>query len=215
MPDQGKLHARRRPLLVLFIGASALALGSWRSAEARNFFAPLGEPEKKPEGAPAERVAGQEAPPAEKEEEYDWKEAAYQRQMEKIAARKRKQQPDYKESAYEKKVRLRKMAMWNAAQRKGVNEVGSRDTATVDIKVTLQKPLGIEFEERDNDPNRVWVSNILEEGAAFKDGEVEVGDYLATVNGVDVQNRPMPDALQFIIDAEGDINLVFKRIFVA
>ena len=57
----------------------------------------------------------------------------------------RKQSPDYKESAYERKVRLRKvgefgslafaalqsglesadlaqMAMWNAAQRKGVNE---------------------------------------------------------------------------------------------
>ena len=64
-------------------------------------------------------------------------------------------------------------------------------------EVTLQKPLGIEFEERrlphiwphifassdlggaraspisqgENDPNRVWVLRVLEEGSAFKDGE--------------------------------------------
>ena len=47
-----------------------------------------------------------------------------------------------KETAEERKVRLRKLAMWNAAQKKGMTEVVGRAETTVDIKVGLMKPLG-------------------------------------------------------------------------
>eukprot|EP00913_Durusdinium_trenchii_P014943 g14017.t1 len=67
------------------------------------------------------------------------------------------------ETAREKKVRLRKLAMWNAVQRKGMTDVVGRSEATVDIKVNLMKPLGIEFEKFDTEPNRAWVSAILED----------------------------------------------------
>ncbi|CAE7704427.1 MPP7 [Symbiodinium pilosum] len=107
------------------------------------------------------------------------------------------------------------MAMWNAAQRKGVNEVGARDMTTIDIKVKLLKPLGIEFEERANDPGRVWVLRVLEEGSAFKNGEVEPGDFLSYVNGVDVEDKSYDETLQLLVNAEGEIDLVFKRIYVA
>jgi len=198
---------RPRPLLLLSLLCLAVieALG-----QAQRFIGPLGEPAKKPEEAAAGSVEGQEP-----DEKPDWKDAAYQRQLDRINARKRKQSPDYKESAYERKVRLRKMAMWNAAQRKGVNEVGARDSATIDIKVKLVKPFGIEFEEREEDPNRVWVGRILEEGSAFKNGEVETGDFLTAVNGQDVEGKPYDEALQYLVDAEGEIDLVFKRIYVA
>lgn len=112
-------------------------------------------------GAPA-AGAGEE-----QEEEVDWKDIAYQRQLERIQARKRKAQPNYKaglgirvqqpdftvqfhvrslvlafnrrlcsqqETAEERKVRLRKLAMWNAAQRKGMSGVFGQDESTVDIK---------------------------------------------------------------------------------
>ncbi|CAE7229100.1 unnamed protein product [Symbiodinium sp. CCMP2592] len=213
----GRRRSVRRPrragrfllLLALLYLAVIEALGQAQ----RRFIGPLGEPAKKPEEAAAGSVAGQE--PDEPDEKPDWKDAAYQRQLDRINARKRKQSPDYKESAYERKVRLRKMAMWNAAQRKGVNEVGARDSTTIDIKVKLVKPFGIEFEEREEDPNRVWVGRILEEGSAFKNGEVETGDFLTTVNGQDVEGKPYDEALQYLVDAEGEIDLVFKRIYVA
>ena len=38
------------------------------------------------------------------------------------------------ETAEERKVRLRKLAMWNAAQRKGMSGVFGQDESTVDIK---------------------------------------------------------------------------------
>ncbi|CAJ1338706.1 unnamed protein product [Effrenium voratum] len=134
--------------------------------------------------------------------------------MERIAARKRKAQPNYKETAQERKVRLRKLAMWNAAQRKGMTSVVGREAATVDIKVKLAKPMGIEFEKRDEDPNRAWVSGIFKEGSAYENGEVEAGDFLAQVNGVEVDGKPYEEAIQNLIDAEGEVDLVFKRIFV-
>ena len=46
------------------------------------------------------------------------------------------------ETAEERKVRLRKLAMWNAAQKKGMTDVVGRAETTVDIKVGLMKPLG-------------------------------------------------------------------------
>eukprot|EP00438_Fugacium_kawagutii_P035710 Skav234669 [mRNA] locus=scaffold1131:386375:386614:- [translate_table: standard] len=75
------------------------------------------------------------------------------------------------------------------------------------------KPLGIEFEKFDEEPNRAWVSGIFKDGSAYKNGEVERGDFLAFVNGKEVDGMPYEEALQNIIDAEGEINLVFKRIF--
>ena len=65
------------------------------------------------------------------------------------------------------------------------------------------KPLGIEFEKRDDMPNRAWVSGILEEGSASRNGELEEGDFLASVNGKEVDGKPYEDAIQALIDAEG------------
>ncbi|CAK9091044.1 unnamed protein product [Durusdinium trenchii] len=165
-----------------------------------SFLGGLGEPEK-----------GGEL--QEGEEYIDPKDAAFQRQQEIIAARKRKLQPNYKETAREKKVRLRKLAMWNAVQRKGMTDVVGRSEATVDIKVNLMKPLGIEFEKFDTEPNRAWVSAILEEGSAYRNDEVERGDYLFSVNGKEVDGMPYEEAIQVLIDAEGSMELVFKRIY--
>lgn len=50
--------------------------------------------------------------------------------------------PPCEETQEERKVRLRKLAMWNAAQKKGMTDVVGRQETTVDIKVTLLKPLG-------------------------------------------------------------------------
>eukprot|EP00435_Cladocopium_sp_Y103_P066291 s282_g28.t1 len=105
----------------------------------------------------------------------DWKDLAYQRQLERIASRKRKAQPNYKDRT------LRKLAMWNAAQKKGMTDVVGRAETTVDIKVGLMKPLGIEFEKYDEEPNRAWVSGIFKDGSAFKNGEIEAGDFLFSV----------------------------------
>lgn len=40
---------------------------------------------------------------------------------------------------------------------------------------------GIEFEKYDEEPNRAWVSGIFKDGSAFKNGEVEAGDFLFSV----------------------------------
>ncbi|CAL1149332.1 unnamed protein product [Cladocopium goreaui] len=170
-----------------------------------DFLGGFGEEEKK--GPPAKGE-----PERVEEQEVDWKDLAYQRQLERIANRKRKAQPNYKETAEERKVRLRKLAMWNAAQKKGMTDVVGRAETTVDIKVGLMKPLGIEFEKYDEEPNRAWVSGIFKDGSAFKNGEIEAGDFLFSVNGKEVDGMPYEEALQNIVDAEGEINLAFSEL---
>mmetsp|Transcript_2480 Transcript_2480/g.4271 ORF Transcript_2480/g.4271 Transcript_2480/m.4271 type:complete len:105 (+) Transcript_2480:351-665(+) len=98
-------------------------------------------------------------------------------------------------------------------KKKGMTDVVGRAETTVDIKVGLMKPLGIEFEKYDEEPNRAWVSGIFKDGSAFKNGEIEAGDFLFSVNGKEVDGMPYEEALQNIVDAEGEINLVFKRIY--
>ncbi|CAJ1434278.1 unnamed protein product, partial [Effrenium voratum] len=183
MPCQRKL-GRTRPLFAPLIGVIFVSCYCASPEVGQSFMGIFGEPEEPGKKGPSTL---EEAQKAEEQQEYDWKEAAYERQMERIAARKRKAQPNYKETAQERKVRLRKLAMWNAAQRKGMTSVVGREAATVDIKVKLAKPMGIEFEKRDEDPNRAWVSGIFKEGSAYENGEVEAGDFLAQVNGVEAQ----------------------------
>eukprot|EP00440_Ansanella_granifera_P014511 gb/GFBE01015773.1/.p1 GENE.gb/GFBE01015773.1/~~gb/GFBE01015773.1/.p1 ORF type:complete len:230 (+),score=64.63 gb/GFBE01015773.1/:1-690(+) len=194
--------------------------------EATGFIGPFGGQPDKQEGQQGQQGEGEQPQPrlgpngevledGVDYEEFDWKDDAYQKQLDRIALRKKKAQPNYKETAAEKVKRLQKLAMWNAAQRKGMSETVGAITSqgqVVDIKVTLQKPLGIDFQERDDDSGKIWVGEVREGFSAAADGSVARGDWLSAVNGFEVEKLPFEDALQYIKDAQGDIELTFKRV---
>eukprot|EP00931_Biecheleriopsis_adriatica_P010106 TRINITY_DN1111_c0_g1_i1.p1 TRINITY_DN1111_c0_g1~~TRINITY_DN1111_c0_g1_i1.p1 ORF type:complete len:257 (-),score=55.92 TRINITY_DN1111_c0_g1_i1:66-773(-) len=145
-------------------------------------------------------------------EEYDWTAEAYERQLSRIAERKRRAKGIYSDELKQKKIA--KAAMWQAATRKsgaeGVTAVRA-EGMVVEIKVLLEKPLGIEFRELEDGTGRVWVGDIQSGGSAASNGEVATGDWLGAVNGVKVDDAPFEEALDLIRQAEGEIQLVFKR----
>ena len=44
---------------------------------------------------------------------------------------------------------------------------------------------------------------LFQEGSAYRNDEVERGDYLFSVNGKEVDGMPYEEAIQVLIDAEG------------
>eukprot|EP00931_Biecheleriopsis_adriatica_P010107 TRINITY_DN1111_c0_g1_i2.p1 TRINITY_DN1111_c0_g1~~TRINITY_DN1111_c0_g1_i2.p1 ORF type:complete len:263 (-),score=56.89 TRINITY_DN1111_c0_g1_i2:66-854(-) len=145
-------------------------------------------------------------------EEYDWTAEAYERQLSRIAERKRRAKGIYTDELKQKKIA--KAAMWQAATRKsgaeGVTAVRA-EGMVVEIKVLLEKPLGIEFRELEGGSGRVWVGDIQPGASAASNGEIASGDWLGAVNGVKVDDAPFEEALDLIRQAEGEIQLVFKR----
>mmetsp|Transcript_70422 Transcript_70422/g.199690 ORF Transcript_70422/g.199690 Transcript_70422/m.199690 type:complete len:206 (-) Transcript_70422:148-765(-) len=147
--------------------------------------------------------------PQEQQEEDDWKEEAYRRQQEKIAGRKAKLSPDYVESPEERMKRRQKQLLWQRAQRQGVDDVvGGR--SSVVLEVELEKPLGIEFAERDVQEGGGIFIRELSEGSA-EGTKLEPGDILAAVEDTNVEGMPFQDAVRPIKEATGPIRMTFLR----
>ena len=72
------------------------------------------------------------------------------------------------------------------------------------VIVELSKPMGIVFEENDQDFGGIFVQSLKEDGVAAQNGVLQSGDQLIAVNSVKVSSLPFDDALGAIVDAEGE-----------
>ena len=70
------------------------------------------------------------------------------------------------------------------------------------VTVSLEKPMGIVFEENDKPDFGIFVTELKEDGAAEKNGQIQLGDQLIAVNGSKVYGKEFDDALGVIIDSE-------------
>ena len=72
------------------------------------------------------------------------------------------------------------------------------------VAVELAKPMGIVFEENDQDFGGIFVQSLKEGGIAAENGVLKEGDQLVAVDTTKVSSLPFDDALGAIIDAEGE-----------
>jgi C-terminal processing protease CtpA/Prc len=80
------------------------------------------------------------------------------------------------------------------------------------VIASLMKPMGIVFEENDEEYGGIFVLSLSEGGNAEKDGKIKPGDQLVAVNDKKVAGLPFDDALGAIVEAGTDkIRLVFFR----
>jgi len=80
------------------------------------------------------------------------------------------------------------------------------------VAVMLEKPMGIVFEENDDDFGGIFVQSIKEGGNADTNGVVMEGDQLVAVGTKAVHGLSFDDALGTIVDAKEDkVKLVFFR----
>lgn len=80
------------------------------------------------------------------------------------------------------------------------------------IAVALTKPMGIVFEENDDDFGGIFVQSIKEGGAADTNGVLMEGDQLIAVGSTAVHGQPFDDALGTIVSAEEEkVKLVLFR----
>eukprot|EP00933_Yihiella_yeosuensis_P036555 TRINITY_DN30325_c0_g1_i1.p1 TRINITY_DN30325_c0_g1~~TRINITY_DN30325_c0_g1_i1.p1 ORF type:complete len:238 (+),score=51.29 TRINITY_DN30325_c0_g1_i1:80-793(+) len=231
-------HRHSAPLLRLAAALSLALLGAWlhpgtRARQATTFLGGLpgfggDEDEKQPkqeskgESAPQDRTEMEKLVESQREgspeKEPDWREIAkeesYQRQLQRLEERQRRASPNYKETAEERKKRLQKMALWQSSLSVGTDDVVGKVQVTgqvIEVKVTLPKPLGIDFVEYKGQEGKHVVKQVTEGGSAYRTQEVEAGDCLYAVNDFIVEGIPFDSALQYIIDAQGDVKLTFKR----
>lgn len=91
------------------------------------------------------------------------------------------------------------------------NFIDSMDPANY-IAVSLAKPMGIIFEENDEEYGGIFVLSLSEDGAAEKDGKVKPGDQLVIVNTENVSGLQFDDALGKIVESTAETTkLVFFR----
>ena len=84
------------------------------------------------------------------------------------------------------------------------------------LTAKLSKPMGIVFEENDEDVNGIFVLSLGEGGAAEKEGTLKPGDQLIAVDDKKVAGMVFDDALGTIIDASNEeIQLLLFRGSVA
>ncbi len=69
------------------------------------------------------------------------------------------------------------------------------------MSTLLTKPMGIVFEENDEEYGGIFVISLSEDGAAEKDGTVKPGDQLVAVNEKKVSGLTFDEALGCIVDA--------------
>ena len=80
------------------------------------------------------------------------------------------------------------------------------------VAVELTKPMGIVFEENDDDFGGIFVQSIKEGGAADTNGVLMEGDQLISVGTTPVHGLPFDDALGTIVSAEEEkVKLVLFR----
>ena len=70
------------------------------------------------------------------------------------------------------------------------------------VKSLLTKPMGIVFEENDEEFGGIFVISLSEDGAAEKEGLIKPGDQLVAVNDKKVSGLPFDEALGCIVDSE-------------
>lgn len=81
-----------------------------------------------------------------------------------------------------------------------------------DLRVILKKEFpGVGIVFKDN-PEGITVSSLLENGAAKKSGQVQIGDILLEINGVSIADKPFEKTMELLHeDNQAEINLTFKR----
>lgn len=80
------------------------------------------------------------------------------------------------------------------------------------VSTSLNKPMGIVFEENDEEFGGIFVLSLSEGGAAETDNTIKPGDQLVAVNDVKVAGEKFDDALGTIVDATTEsTKLVFFR----
>lgn len=80
------------------------------------------------------------------------------------------------------------------------------------VVTALPKPMGIVFEENDEEFGGIFVLSLSEGGAAENDGKIKPGDQLVAVNENKVSGFSFDEALGTIVGAETeDTRLVFFR----
>jgi len=81
------------------------------------------------------------------------------------------------------------------------NFVDSMDGANY-VRVALTKPMGIVFEENDEEAGGIFVQSVSEGGAADQNGSIKMGDQLIAVGAKKVSGMAFDDALGTIVDSE-------------
>lgn len=80
------------------------------------------------------------------------------------------------------------------------------------VNAALTKPMGIVFEENDEEYGGIFVISLSEAGAAEKEGTIKPGDQLVAVNDKKVSALPFDEALNEIVEATTETtNLTFFR----
>lgn len=91
------------------------------------------------------------------------------------------------------------------------NFVDSMDETNY-VVTALPKPMGIVFEENDEEFGGIFVLSLSEGGAAENDGKIKPGDQLVAVNDNKVAGFSFDEALGTIVEAETEnTRLVFFR----
>lgn len=70
------------------------------------------------------------------------------------------------------------------------------------VSAQLTKPMGIVFEENDEEFGGIFVISLSEDGAAEKEGTVKPGDQLVAVNEHKVAGLSFDEALGRIVESE-------------
>jgi C-terminal processing protease CtpA/Prc len=73
------------------------------------------------------------------------------------------------------------------------------------VVVELEKPMGIVFEENDEEYGGIFVQSLKEGGVAAKNGVLQSGDQLVAVGTVKVAGMPFDDALGAIVSSETEM----------
>jgi len=79
--------------------------------------------------------------------------------------------------------------------------IDSMDAANY-VAVELAKPMGIIFEENDEEYGGIFVQSLKEGGVAEKNGNLKAGDQLVAVGTTKVSGVAFDDALGTIVDSE-------------
>jgi len=146
----------------------------------------------------------------------DWKDEAWKRQQMRLQSRRKRASPDFQMSADEKLMRQRKKAVWKVMSTRDSEGVLQQDGRDMEdgrlISVDLQKPLGINFMEIDpSNPCGALIAEIAAGMSAAQSDQLDIGDVLVSVNGNQIYGKPMDEAVQPIVEAEGEIKLTFFR----
>uniref|UniRef100_A0A6U3Y7I0 Peptidyl-prolyl cis-trans isomerase n=1 Tax=Octactis speculum TaxID=3111310 RepID=A0A6U3Y7I0_9STRA len=72
-----------------------------------------------------------------------------------------------------------------------------------ELEVTLQKPMGIIFEENDPRMGGIYINGFSEGGAGESLGSLQVGDQLLAIDGADAIGLSFDDAMDLLVAANG------------